>query len=245
MASYIKVLNDRIFLIDQDNKILCINSKNGNLIWDILSIASFIKSDNLLSLAISKNGYLFANTSSAELYKIVPETGQIIWSSNTAESSYSNATDFYKFSQILAYENEIIYSSGSSIFSQDASTGGMNWKSDVSTVGTPIIDGDNIFIVTENGYFVILNRKNGIILSSTNIFKILKKRKQKTKVTSFLLAAEKIFAITSNGNLIISSATTGKAEYFKKIGDKSISQLIINDGSLYLLSKKSKIIGLN
>jgi outer membrane protein assembly factor BamB len=244
-ASYIKVSKNYIFLIDQDNKILCINPKNGNLIWDLLSISSFIKSNNLLSLGISDDGFLFANTSSADLYKINPKTGQVVWSSNTAESLYSNATDFYKSSQILIEKDEIIYSSGKSTFSQDVRTGAMNWKSEISSVGAPIVDGNNIFIVTENGYFAILDRKNGNIISSSNIFKILKKRKQKTKVTSFLLASNKIIAITSNGNLIVSSAISGKPEFFKKMSNKTNSQIIINDGSLYLLTEKSKIIGIN
>jgi len=244
-ASHIKVSNDFIFLIDQDNKILCINSKNGKLVWDLLSIASFIKSNTLLSLAISEDGFLFANTSSADLYKIDPKTGQVIWSSNTADSLYSNATDFYKSSQILILKDEIIYSSGQSTFSQNILTGAMNWKTDISSVGVPIVDGDNIFLVTENGYFAIINRKSGNIISSKNILNILKKRKQKTKVNSFLLASGKIYATTLNGNLIISSATSGKTESFIKIGDKIISQIIINDSSLYLLTEKSKILGFN
>ena len=244
-ASHIKVSNDFIFLIDQDNKILCINSKNGKLVWDLLSIASFIKSNTLLSLAISEDGFLFANTSSADLYKIDPKTGQVIWSSNTADSLYSNATDFYKSSQILILKDEIIYSSGNSTFSQNILTGAMNWKTDISSVGVPIVDGDNIFLVTENGYFAIINRKSGNIISSKSILNILKKRKQKTKVSSFLLASGKVYATTLNGNLIISSATSGKTESFIKIGDKIIPQMIINDSSLYLLTEKSKIIGFN
>ena len=77
-----KIFNNKIFLIDQDNKILCFSTKDGSLIWDFLSISSFIKSQNLLSLAVSKDGYLFAITSAADVYKINVDTGQIIWSRN-------------------------------------------------------------------------------------------------------------------------------------------------------------------
>ena len=50
IKSNMKIFNNKIFLIDQDNKILCFSTKDGSLIWDFLSISSFIKSQNLLSL---------------------------------------------------------------------------------------------------------------------------------------------------------------------------------------------------
>jgi len=75
--------------------------------------------------------------------------------------------------------------------------------------------------------------------------KILKKRKQKTIITGFILGSEKIYATTLNGFLIVSSATSGKAEYFTKIGDSLTSSPIISNGSLYILTAKSRIFGFN
>ena len=103
----------------------------------------------------------------------------------------------------------------------------------------------NIFIVTENGYFVVIEKDTGEIISSTNILKILKRRKQETKVSSFIMGSNKIYAITLNGFLISSSASSGKVESFKKIGGSNISPLAINNGKLYILTDKSKILVLN
>ena len=47
LKSKIKVFENKIFLINQDNRILSFNVKNGSVIWDIRSISSFIKSQNL------------------------------------------------------------------------------------------------------------------------------------------------------------------------------------------------------
>ena len=66
---------------------------------------------NGLSLAISKDGYLFASTSSAELLKIDSNTGNIIWSRNTAESLYADATDFFNSSEIVLNDDQIFFSS--------------------------------------------------------------------------------------------------------------------------------------
>ena len=245
IKSNIKVFNNKIFLINQDNKIFCLSTKDGSLVWNILSISSFIKSQSLLSLAITKFGDLIAITSSADIYKIRANTGDIFWSRNTADSLNTNATDFFNSSEIVIDDDNIIFSSGSSTFSLSLDSGATNWKQEVTSISTPIISGKNIFIVSDAGYFVILDKNTGEIISSSNILKILKRKKQKTKVTGFIMGSNKIYSMTLNGFLIVSSAASGEPESFKKVGGSNISPLIINNGKLYMLTNKSKILVLN
>ena len=245
LRSNIKIFDNKIYLIDQDNRILCLNIKDGTKIWDILSISSFIKSQNLLSLAVSKKGNLVAITSSSDLYKVEGNSGNFSWVSNTFGSMLADATDFFKSSQVVITDDEVIISAGPSIFSYNLNIGSITWENESSSIGTPIIDGENIFFVTENGYFIIMNRDTGKIISSTNILKILKKKKQKTKITGFIMGSGKVYSVTLNGYLIVSSAISGKVENFKKIGNPIISAPIISNGKLYILTKNSRIIGFN
>ena len=90
-----------------------------------------------------------------------------------------------------------------------------------------------------------MDRKSGDTIWSTNILKVLKKKKQNTIVTGFILGSGKIYATTLNGYLIVCSASSGKVEYFKKIGDPVTSPPVISDGSLYLLTKNYRLIGFN
>jgi len=243
IKSNIKIYKNKIFLINQDNRILCFNTENGSKIWDIRSVPSFIKLQNFLSSAISKQGDVIAINSSGDLFKVNANNGKIDWSLNTLESTLAHATDFFKSSEIVIIDDNIIFSSKSSIFSYNLNTGYTNWKQEVSSIGAPIIDGKNIFILTDNGYFVIIDKDTGIIISSTNILKILKKKKQETKITGFIMGSGKIYSVTSNGYLIVSSPVSGKVEYFKKIGDPVTSTPIINNGKLYILTKNSRIYG--
>ena len=243
IKSNIKIYKNKIFLINQDNRILCFNTKNGSKIWDIRSVPSFIKLQNFLSSAISKQGDVIAINSSGDLLKVNANNGKIAWSLNTLESTLAHASDFFKSSEIVIIDDNIIVSSKSSLFSYNLNTGYTNWKQEVSSIGAPIIDGKNIFILTDNGYFVIIDKDTGIIISSTNILKILKKKKQETKITGFIMGSGKIYSVTSNGYLIVSSPVSGKVEYFKKIGDPVTSAPIINNGKLYILTKNSRIYG--
>ena len=245
IKSNIKVFDNKIFLINYDNKIFCLNAMDGSLIWNIFSVSSFIKSQNLLSIAVTEDEDLIVITSSADIYKIKANTGQILWSRNTADSLYSDSTDFFVSSELVIDKSNVIFSSGYNTFSLNLSNGDTNWKQDVSSVSAPIVSEKNVFLVNENGYFVILDRNTGKIISSSNILKILKKKKQKTKINSFIMGSDKIYSMTLNGFLITSSATSGKPENFKKIGGSNISNLTINNGKLYFLTDKSKVLILN
>jgi outer membrane protein assembly factor BamB len=245
LKSNIKVFNNKLFLIDQDNRLLSLDTNNGTRLWDVRSISSFIKTQNLLSLALSKKGEVLVITSSGDLIKVNEKNGEIYWSLNTARSTLSGATDFFKSSNIVLNEGNIYFSSGQTFFSYNLLNGKLNWEQKLSAVGTPIIDKSNIFLITENGFFIILNKDNGKIISSNNILKILKEKNQTTKITGYIMGSGKIYSVTRNGYLLISSASSGKTESYKKLA-KSISvSPIINDNMLFILTENSKIIGLN
>jgi len=243
LKSKIKVFKKKIYLINQDNRLLCLNSKDGSVLWDVRTISSFIKSQNLLSLALSKKGDLVASNSSGDLLKANLNNGNVSWSINTLGSMLAHDTDFFKSSDIVIKDESIFFSTRTSIFSINLKNGFTNWEKNINSISAPIVDNENVFIVSENGFFVILDQQKGRIISSTNILKILKKKKQLTKVTGFIMGSGKIYAVTLNGYLIVSSATTGKVEKFVKIGDPIRSAPIINNGKLFIYTKNSRIIG--
>ena len=245
IKSSIKVFNNKIVVIDQDNKILCLNTKDGTRFWDVLSISSFIKSQTLLPIAISDLGNIITINSSGDIFKIDMSTGDILWSANTSVSDYADASDFFKSSNLVIDKNKAFVSTGSYTISYNIDDGTINWETLANSIGTPVIVNNNIFLVSENGYFIILNKNTGEIKSSVNLLKNLKKKKQNTQIVSFIMGSGKIYSVTKNGYLIITSANSGKVESYKRLA-KSISvSPIISDNKLFILTENSKIIGLN
>ena len=245
LRSNLKIFDNKIFLINQDNRILCLDIENGSKIWDVRTVSSFIKSQSLLAIAISKNDFLVVINSSGDLIKMRANDGRIYWSLNTTGSLLVHDTDFFKSSDIVIIDNDIIFSTSSVTFCYSLNNGSLNWQVDIGSKNTPIIDGDNTFIISDNGYLVNLDRQSGKIIFSTNILKILKKKKRNTTVSGFVMGSGKIYAVTQNGYLIVSSAISGKVEYFKKIGDPISTTPIISNASLYILTENSRILGFN
>jgi len=245
LKSKIKVYKGKIFLINQDNRILALSSKDGSLVWDLRSMTSFIKSKSLLSLAISTDGYIVATSSSGELIKLSSINGQVLWALNSLSSISSSEADFFASSDVVLFKNNVLFSTQSSIVSYDLKSGLINWEKEINSLEIPIIDRNNIFFVTENGFFVILKADTGKLIFSSNILKNLKKRNQKTKITGFIMGSGKIYAVTANGYLIVVSASSGVFEHTQKIGDRIFDSPIINNGKLFILTEKSRIFGFN
>ena len=250
--SRLKIFNDKIFVINQDNKLICLDTKKGAKIWDVRSIPSFIKSQYLLSIAISKEGDLVMLNSSGDLIKLRTKDGRMHWTLSATGPAVSSTSDFFKSSDVVIADEEIILSTSSSILSFDLRSGFLNWAQNIGSRSAPIVDGEHVFLVSEEGYFVSINRKTGKIIWSTNILKVLKKswklfleKKHKTQVTGFIMGSGKIYATTFNGYLIVCSATSGEVEYYKRISIANTSRPIISNNSLFVLTKKSKIIGFN
>jgi len=115
----------------------------------------------------------------------------------------------------------------------------------LSSGSTPIIDGKYIFAVSDDGYFLNVEKDTGKIIWSKNILKILKKRKRNTNISGFILGSGKAYITTLNGYLIVCSANTGNIEYFKKISKTITAPPIIAESSLYVISSESKVLGFN
>ena len=243
MKSKIKIAKDKIFLIDHDNEIFSISSKDGTKLWNIFSISSFIKSQTLMPLALSNIDQLLVLNSSADLFNVNINSGNVNWATNTSGSLNEDVSDFFSPSELVIKDDNLFFSSASLFFSFNLNNGSINWESKITSVGAPILSGDNIFFVTENGYFIIMDASTGNILSSNNILKNLRKKNRNTKVTGFIMGSGKIYSVTLNGNLIVSSATSGKTEFSKKIANSISTSPIINDGKLFILTESSKLIG--
>ena len=175
LKSNIKVFKGKLFVINQDNRVLCLDVKEGSLVWDVRSVSSFIKSQSFLSLAISKDEDLIVLNSSGDLIKLKTKNGQIYWTLGTLGSFYAHDTDFFSSSDIVVIDNDIIFSTSTTTFSFNLTTGQLNWQIQIGSTSTPIVDENNIFLVSDNGYLVNIDRNSGKIILSTNILTFLKK----------------------------------------------------------------------
>ena len=141
----------------------------------------------------------------------ITKNGRIYWTLSTSDSMSGGDSNFFGSSDIVIVDNEIIFSNSSSIFSYNLINGYLNWKVNIGSKNTPIIDGNNVFLLSDNGYFVNLNRKSGfrvIIPFQTLQQKVVYvdigwiQYKQKDNINLNFVDKDKIFKIS--GTLLFS-----------------------------------------
>ena len=253
LKSQLKIFNDKIFVVNQDNRLLSFSVENGIKFWDIRSISSYIKSQSILSISISNSGDLIFLNSSGDLNRVNADTGNLIWTLNAKDLSFSHDADFFESSNIVIDEKSIYFSTSTSVYSYDLLSGYLNWSKNVNSKSDPIIDGNYVFLVTKDGYFLNLDKVTGNVIWSTNILPSLnegwkipfEKEKSETIVTGFILGSGKLYITTFNGFMIICSASTGKVESFKRVAFTNTYAPVISNESLFILTKTFRLFGFN
>ena len=126
--SNIKIDNDNIFLINQDNKFYIISVKSGNQILDLETFPSLLKTNTKTNVSvdkIKKNVYFI--TSSAEIYSLNYKNRNINWLFSLTTGSTDQQIDLFFSSPLVYKNNQVILSSAISTFSMNSNDGRLNW----------------------------------------------------------------------------------------------------------------------
>ena len=168
------------------------------------------------------------------------KTGNLIWQSQTVNEAIFENTFLLKTSK-LVLDDQTIYVSNNqnNFFAIDYRNGNIKWKQSVNSYLDPSVIGNLVFTVTEEGYFIIIDKSNGNILRSTNILEIIKKKN--IYPTGFIAAKNFIYVSLSNGRLLKVSIEDGKVKNIIKIDGEKISRPYILDKKMYVLRNNAII----
>ena len=258
--SQVKIHKGKILVIDFNDVIRCYSANDGSEIWSLVTQKTFIKSEKKLSIAIKDEKVIF-NNSIGDITAVNLETGELLWQVPTQNNLlYENSFSF-KTSELVIEENSIFFSNNRNrFFSIDLDTGITNWFAKVNSSIKPVIVGDLIFTVTNEGLLVILNKKNGLINRVTSVLKQNKNRKIVSSwnmsiipfnsntanilPVGFVVGSKNIYLTLNNGKLLIIDIASGKTKTSIKIDNEKISAPFVSNNSLYI-AKDDSIIRLN
>ena len=237
--SEIKIFDDKIFLIDFENVIRCISIKNGKELWSFGTEKSFIKSQRKLSLIILDGQVIFIDTF-GDINSLDINTGSLRWQTQTI-NQYIYESAFLLKSSRLVSDNEILFVSNNQnkFFAIDTKNGLIKWEQKVNSYLEPSIIENLIFTVSEEGYFIVIDKTNGNILRSTSILD--KKKNKNIYPTGFVIGKNFIYVSLSNGRLLKVSIEDGKTKDVIKIDGSKISRPYILGKTMYILRNNAII----
>ena len=243
--SQIKILDNKFFVVDDNNILNCFSLKSGEKLWSYKTDKTLIKSQKKISIIIKDNKVIFAN-SLGDITAIDSNSGKLLWQTPTQSKSVYEDAMFLKISDLVLANNSIIFSNNrNEFFSLDETTGIINWKQLVNSSLRPTRVNDFIFTVSEEGFLIIIDFKTGSIIRSTDLFKNLKKKvRKKTKPTGFIVGKKNLYLTTSTGRLFIVGIDNGQTISIIKLDSGKILRPVVLKESLFI-AKNDSIIKLN
>ncbi|MDA9682027.1 PQQ-binding-like beta-propeller repeat protein [Candidatus Pelagibacter sp.] len=240
--SEIKRNKNKIFVVDYKNTLRCYNINDGSECWNLPTEDSFTISSSNFSLIIENKLIIFTN-SIGDVTAVDIDTGLITWQLPTQSSSIINETYNFKVSKLVSDNKSIYFSNNKNEFySIDVKTGTTNWSNDINSNLTPIISGNLIFTVSNEGYLYVLEKNNGNIIRINDLYLDYKNKKRKNiKPIGFAIGDTKLYLTNTDGKMIIVDLNLGKVIGVEKIAGNFTSRPFIFNQSLFIIRNGSII----
>ena len=236
--SEIKIFKDKLFLIDFENNLRCISVKNGNELWSFKTEKSFIKSQRKLSLIVQNGLVIFIDTF-GDINALDINSGNLIWQFQTTDENIFESAFLLKSSRLVSDSETIFISNNhNKFFAINAKNGQIRWQQTINSYLEPSIIDNLVFTISEEGFFIIIDKTNGNILRSTNILALLKKN---VYPVGFITAKKYIYVSLSNGRLLKVLIEDGKTKDIIKIDGDKISRPYILNKNMYILRNNAII----
>ena len=238
--SEIKKYKDKFFVVDYKNTLRCYYVDDGSECWNLQTEDSFTISNSKFSLIIIEDMVIF-NNSIGDITAVDIETGMITWQLPTQSSSIINETYNFKISKLVSDNKSIYFSNNKNEFySIDVKTGVTNWINDINSNLTPIIIGNLLFTVSNNGYLYVIEKDKGNIIRITDLYINYKIKKRKNiNPVGFAIGNSKLFLTNTDGNMIFVDLRLGNITGIEKVTGNLTSKPFIFNQNLFVLRNGS------
>ena len=240
--SEVKKYKNKMFVVDYKNTLRCYNINDGSECWNLPTEDSFTISNSKFSLIAFDDKIVFSN-SIGDITAVNIDSGLIMWQLPTQSSSIINETYNFKISKLVSDNVSIFFSNNKNEFySVNSKTGTTNWINKVNSNISPILSGNFIFTVSNEGYLYVLDKSKGNIIRITDLYKNYKIKKRKNVMpTGFVIGNTKLYLTNSDGKMIIVDLNNGNVINIEKVSGDLISKPFIFNQNLFIIRNGSII----
>ena len=248
--SNLKILNDVLYIANEENKLYAINIKSGEKIWDYGTEVTLLKTDYQNNLVIGKdNNILFLNTNGT-LYNLNLLNRRLNWIINYRNTQKNSSNLFYSL-PLIVDDNNFFVSTDGSFSSHELLSGFRNWEIPVDLSFLPIISGNTIYSLTKNKLLICIDRSNGKIIWSKSISTILKNSSFKKldakvgRINNIYMLKNKLFLFSYNGYILEIDPKTHRLIDAIKIKSKFDVRPIVVESHIYAINNKNNLLKIN
>lgn len=237
---------DHVFVTTYDNRIFALNVLTGETEWDY---EGGVETTGLLGAASPavEKGTVVVPFSSGELFALRAANGAQAWSDQLQRkrrlSSLTSLADINAFPVI---DRGMIFAASYSgqMVGIDLRTGNRRWSQEISTLQTPWIAGDFVYVVSTDGELVCLSRKNGLIRWVRSLGKF-EDPEDKTGLIVWsgpVLASDRLILVSNYGIAVSVSPYDGKILGKVELSDTASLAPVVAGGMLFVLTDDAQLV---
>lgn len=234
-----------LYVMSQNNEIFSLSLTNGALIWQD-GVAGGDQGVFGVAAPAAGQGTVIAGYSSGELVAYRYENGRNLWSDPLLRTSISNQvgtlTDV-DADPIIADGRVYAIGQGGRMKAYELVTGDALWEKSIAGLSTPTVAGDWLFTLTDDARILAIARPTGKIRWVTQLPQWRNARAKTGPIfwTGPVLANNRLFIASSEGDVQSVDVMTGAAAPFTKLGAGVSQAPIVANNTLYLMEDNGRI----
>ena len=240
-----KAGDGRVYIVSVDNQFFALDADSGKQIWNHRGMnenAGFLSS---VSPAVSQT-VVIAPYSSGEIHALDSVSGQDLWSDSLIKPRRNIAT--FGFSGIGGdpiIGDDAVYAAGSSgLFAAfSLQTGRRMWQQEISSLNTPWIAGDFIYMISTDSQVVCLYRIDGRIkwVKQLQRFEDEKKNVNPYVWLGPVMAGGQLYIASTHGEMLMLSPKDGTTSGKMDIPENVTNAPVVAGGRIYFITPDARL----
>ena len=245
--SNLKVSSNELYVADQNNNLLIINKKNGNVIQRLPTEKSLYKNNFKNNFALSGKSLFFLNTFGS-LYSINTSNYRINWFLNFKDTLSEDLSEIFNSKTVISTEDRLIVLTNSNLFIIDSNSGTFLLKMSLKSKIDPAIYDNYLFLVSDENLLISIDLKTGKILYSKFIEKeiasLLKTKEDNISIDAIKVLNSDLYVFMKK-SLIIIYDKKGQIKKNLVLKKKPNSEIIFINRDMLFLDKNNRLVILN
>ncbi len=238
----------RVFAVTSDNQTVTFSQETGEVLWRHRGI---VESAGILAASSPAvaGSTVIVPYSSGELVALRVENGTPVWSDSltrTGTTTSLSALNDIAGRPVIDRDRVFAISHSGRMVSIDLRTGERVWTRDIGGVQTPWAAGDFIFLVTSAQEVIAISRRDGRIRWITPLqrWENPDKRTDPVEWSGPVLVSERLVLVSSRGEAVMISATTGEALGNLSIPADALIAPVVANETVYVLTDNARLTAL-
>jgi outer membrane protein assembly factor BamB len=234
-----------VYAMTQDNQIVALDVADGHQLW---ADAAASGESGVFGVAApaAGQGTVIAGYSTGELISYRYENGRVLWSDALARTSISTSVSTLTdvdADPIIADNRVYALGQGGRMAAYELVSGQRIWELSLAGISTPVVAGEWIFTLTDDSRLLAIARSTGRVKWVTQLahFKNEKKRENPIFWTGPVLANNKLWIASSEGEVDSVDVTNGQATLFVDLKNPVSLPPVVANQTLYILDNSGRI----